>query len=192
MVRRRRIRRDVQSLRCCVNRYASTLRLIQINVHIYQTRDMNFMYDPANRNITNLAFLWPAFVATSANDMAAFIARQFTSLAVGRDGTPQQHQKWATPHRIALDLETVQLRDFSTEAKSFPALLCAPLALHGAAVSDLAPGHSLVAALRNAGLKRGLAFGDRQNALPRHRRPELFLPSLPWLRQHFAFASIRK
>ena len=33
-------------------------------------------------------------------------------------------------------------------------MLCAPFALHGAAVADLAPGHSLVVALRDAGLRR--------------------------------------
>jgi poly(3-hydroxybutyrate) depolymerase len=58
---------------------------------------------------------------------------------------------------VALELKTVQLRDFTTEAteaRSFPTLLCAPFALHGAAVSDLAPSQSLVAALRDAGLRR--------------------------------------
>jgi poly(3-hydroxyalkanoate) synthetase len=35
-----------------------------------------------------------------------------------------------------------------------PTLLCTPLALHGAAVADLAAGHSLVAALRGAGIER--------------------------------------
>ena len=35
-----------------------------------------------------------------------------------------------------------------------PTLLCTPLALHGAAVADLAVGHSLVAALRGAGIER--------------------------------------
>ena len=48
----------------------------------------------------------------------------------------------------------MRLRDFSTEAKGVPTLLCAPFALHGAAISDFAPGHSLVAALRRAGIHR--------------------------------------
>jgi len=48
----------------------------------------------------------------------------------------------------------VRLRDFTTEAKGSPALLCTPLALHSAAIADFAPGHSLVATLRRAGLKR--------------------------------------
>ena len=48
----------------------------------------------------------------------------------------------------------MRLRDFSTAKDGVPTLLCAPFALHGAAVADLAPGHSLVAALRDAGLRR--------------------------------------
>ena len=35
-----------------------------------------------------------------------------------------------------------------------PTLLCTPLALHGATIADLAAGHSLVAALRGAGIGR--------------------------------------
>ena len=46
------------------------------------------------------------------------------------------------------------MRDFSTVQDGVATLLCAPFALHGAAVADLAPGHSLVAALRDAGLRR--------------------------------------
>ena len=46
------------------------------------------------------------------------------------------------------------MRDFSTEANGPSALLCAPFALHGAAIFDFAPGHSLVAALRRAGIHR--------------------------------------
>ena len=112
------------------------------------------MYDPAGHHIPNLALLWPAFAAASASEMAALVARQLTSLAVGGDGPAAQQPKWATSHTVALELETVQLRDFTTEARSFPTLLCAPFALHGAAVSDLATEHSLVAALRDAGLRR--------------------------------------
>src|SRR5271169_3606288 len=112
------------------------------------------MYDPANRSVPNLAFLWPAFVAASASEMNAIVAKQFANFALGHGGPALQPQRWTTPHTVTLELETVLLRNFTTEAKNFPALLCAPFALHGAAVSDLATGHSLVAALSDAGLKR--------------------------------------
>ena len=122
------------------------------------------MYDPAAHHVANPAFLWPAFAAAAVSEMAAFAAKQFTSLAVGQDkDTIQLRQQWATPHKLALELETVQLRDFSAVPSvpgrrdaggCVPALVCAPLALHGAAIADLASGHSLVAALRDAGLMR--------------------------------------
>jgi len=112
------------------------------------------MYEPAGRQFPSLAFLWPAFAAASASDMAALIAKQFANLAVGPAAPPVQEPKWATPHNIALELKTVRLRDFSTENDGSPGLVCAPFALHSAAIADLAPGHSLAAALRDAGLRR--------------------------------------
>ncbi len=112
------------------------------------------MYEPAGRHFPNLALLWPAFAAASASEMAALAARQFANLAVGPPAPAVHEPKWATRHSIALELKTVRLRDFTTDAESSPALLCAPFALHGAAIADFAPGHSLVAALRRAGLRR--------------------------------------
>ena len=106
------------------------------------------MYEPSSRNFPNLLFLWPAFVAAAASEFAALAAKQFANFAVGRDGPAAREPKWATPNTVALELKTVRLRDFSTEANGPSALLCAPFALHGAAISDFAPGHSLVAALR--------------------------------------------
>jgi poly(3-hydroxybutyrate) depolymerase len=121
------------------------------------------MYEPASR--PNLAFLWPAFAAASANEMAALAAKQFADFAIGPDGSEARELKWATPHTIALELKTVRLRDFSTEANGSPALLCAPFALHGAAITDCAPGHSLAAP---AGLKR-LFVTDWRSASPEMR-----------------------
>jgi pimeloyl-ACP methyl ester carboxylesterase len=54
--------------------------------------------------------------------------------------------------QIALELQSVRLRDFTAAQDGVPTLLCTPLALHGAAIADLAAGHSLVAALRGAGI----------------------------------------
>lgn len=112
------------------------------------------MYEPARTPSPNLAFLWPAIAAASASDMAAAFARHFTNLAVGDEVSSVAAPQWTTPNRIALDLMTVQLRDFSTEATGFPTLICAPFALHGAVMCDLTAGHSLVAALRDASLTR--------------------------------------
>jgi poly(3-hydroxybutyrate) depolymerase len=124
------------------------------------------MYEPTERNDPRVAFMWPAFAAASASDFAALLAKNFIGLAMGADDGPAVYEpRWATPNTIALELKTVRLRDFSTANGGVPTLLCAPFALHGAAVADLAPGHSLVAALRDAGLHR-LFVTDWRSAVP--------------------------
>lgn len=126
------------------------------------------MYEPLGRQMPNLALLWPAFAAASASEIAAAMARQFTNLAVGPDEPPVPEPQWATPNRVVAELESVRLRDFSHNALGVPALLCAPLALHGAAMADLAPEHSLVGALRAAGLRR-ILITDWRSARPEMR-----------------------
>jgi poly(3-hydroxyalkanoate) synthetase len=111
--------------------------------------------------------MWPAFAAAWASDFAALMAKRFAGLAMGADDGPTADEpKWATPNKIALELKAVRLRDFSTAENGIPTLLCAPFALHGAAVADLAPGHSLVAALRDAGVQR-LFVADWRSATPK-------------------------
>jgi poly(3-hydroxybutyrate) depolymerase len=113
------------------------------------------MYEPTGRQLPHLAFLWPALAAASASEIAGSIAKQFIGLTVtAEDDTAAREPDWATPNTVALDLKTVRLRDFSTAREGVATLLCAPYALHGAGIVDLAPGHSLVAALREAGLGR--------------------------------------
>jgi poly(3-hydroxyalkanoate) synthetase len=112
------------------------------------------MYQPASHHARNPAFMWPALLAASASELTAHFAKQFTSLAIGEDAERAPQPKWTTPHRLTLELGTVQLRDFSTRTDGRPCLLCTPFALHGSVISDLAPGHSLVAALRDSGLTR--------------------------------------
>ena len=113
------------------------------------------MYEPPGRQLPHLAFLWPALAAASASELAGSIAKQFIGLAGPSDDRAAcREPDWATPNTIALELKTVRLRDFSTAQEGVPTLLCAPYALHGAGIVDLAPGHSLVAALREGGLER--------------------------------------
>lgn len=60
--------------------------------------------------------------------------------------------EWATPNQETLELSALRLRDFSSgESGGDPVLVVAPFAQHDAALADLAPGHSLVAALRANG-----------------------------------------
>ena len=113
------------------------------------------MYQPAERQYSQFAFMWPALAAASTSEFAGLVAKRFVSLAMGDvDGAAAREPTWATPNTIALELNSVRLRDFSTAEDGVPVLLCAPFALHGAVVADLAPDHSLVAALREAGMQR--------------------------------------
>jgi poly(3-hydroxybutyrate) depolymerase len=109
------------------------------------------MYEPVRPHASNAAFIWPALLAASASEMAAHFAKHFTSLAIGLERETPPPPQWTTQHRVALKLKTVWLRDFATSSDGPPCLLCTPFALHGSTLSDLAPGHSLVAALRDAG-----------------------------------------
>jgi poly(3-hydroxyalkanoate) synthetase len=98
---------------------------------------------------------WPLIAAATASDAAAswFGGLARAVIDEGRD-RQQPEPCWTTPHVIALELGMARLRDFSTGGDGVPTLICAPFALHGATVADLAPGHSLVETLRASGLRR--------------------------------------
>jgi poly(3-hydroxybutyrate) depolymerase len=114
------------------------------------------------------AFFWPALTAASAVETASSIAAQFLGFDADGDRTLKEPEG-ATPSELALELHTVRLRDFTVvESGAVPALLCTPLALHGAALADLAAGHSLVATLRGEGIER-LFMADWRSASPAMR-----------------------
>ncbi len=64
------------------------------------------------------------------------------------------HLAWTTSNRVALELATFSLRDFSREEDGTPALICAPYALHRALIADFARNHSVVEALQRGGVDR--------------------------------------
>src|SRR5262249_16908568 len=124
------------------------------------------MLERPSPQFPSVAFLWPALAAEATSEFASALAREFTTLAVGPATQPGGAEpQWTTPHTVALEFASVRLRDFSTAQDGIPALICAPYALHGATVADFAPGHSLVAALRAAGLRR-LFVTDWRSAAP--------------------------
>ena len=55
-------------------------------------------------SVSEFAFFWPAFVAASASDMSALIAKHFANLAVGSAGAQAPEPKWSTSHTVALEL----------------------------------------------------------------------------------------
>lgn len=119
------------------------------------------------RPFTNAAWFWPALFAASAAEASRVAVRMMTLDPDGDDSAPQE-PPGITPSRTVLDLKTVRLRDYGASPGSAPrraALIVAPLALHGAVVADLASGHSLVAALREAGIGR-LFLADWRTAAP--------------------------
>jgi poly(3-hydroxyalkanoate) synthetase len=111
-------------------------------------------------------FLWPALAAATASEMAAAFARELARLAAGPPANAAVREpRWTTRNRVALELPSMRLRAFVADGDGVPTLVCAPLALHDAALTDFAPDHSLVAALQTAGL-RNLFVTDWRSASP--------------------------
>src|SRR5205823_9842705 len=106
----------------------------------------------ADQPFPSIAFLWPALAAASTSGMMSAFAGQLARLggAVPKSDSPTP--KWATANRVALELPSMRLREFCAGGRAVPTLICAPFALHRATIADFAPGHSLVRALRGAGL----------------------------------------
>jgi poly(3-hydroxybutyrate) depolymerase len=111
-------------------------------------------------------FLWPALAAATASEMVSAFAKELAQLAAGdpSNSVPRE-PRWTTPNRVALELPSMQLREFSPDGDGIATLICAPLALHDATLTDFAPDHSLVAALQMAGL-RNLFVTDWRSASP--------------------------
>jgi poly(3-hydroxybutyrate) depolymerase len=113
-----------------------------------------------------MAFLWPALAALSAGGMATAFAEQWMRFAgaVAPAAEPVA-PAWTTENRVLLELPTMRLRDFSARAAGYPCVICAPFALHESTVADFAPGHSLIGALRAAGVSR-LFLTEWRSATP--------------------------
>ncbi len=76
---------------------------------------------------------------------------------------------WTTPNAVALELSTMQLRDFSRSASAgCPVLICAPYALHRAQIADFAGGHSVIESLQRGGIDR-IHLTDWRSASPEMR-----------------------
>ncbi|MCR6732724.1 MAG: alpha/beta fold hydrolase [Afipia sp.] len=119
--------------------------------------------------VSNL-FLWPLLAAASVNQATArFLIDAAAALATNFHSDPVLSElPWATPNSVALELPSMRLRDSSTHTQGQPTLICAPYALHGAAVADFAAGHSVVEALHLGGLSR-VFVTDWRSATPEMR-----------------------
>jgi poly(3-hydroxyalkanoate) synthetase len=112
--------------------------------------------------------MWPLAAAASAGLASASFFQGVAESLTSDNVQPDAPSPWATPNDVVLELPTMRLRDFSTHAQGRPTLVCAPYALHPATIADFAPGHSLVEALRNAGLPR-VFVTDWRSATPEMR-----------------------
>jgi len=114
-------------------------------------------------------FLWPALAAVSASEIASAFAKELGNLAsIHAPNSTSGEGTWTTPNSVALELDSMRLREFSAHQGSTPTLVCAPFALHDATLTDFAPNHSLIAALQLAGLKN-VFVTDWRSASPEMR-----------------------
>src|SRR6202521_1548164 len=122
----------------------------------------------ADQPFPSLAFLWPALAGASTGGMMSAFAGQLAQLGRAVAKTDAPTPKWATANRVALELPCMRLREFCAAEHAVPTLICAPFALHRATIADFAPGHSLVGALRGAGLSH-ICVTDWLSASPEMR-----------------------
>jgi poly(3-hydroxybutyrate) depolymerase len=82
-------------------------------------------------------FLWPALAAATAGEMVSAFAKKLAHLAaVHPSNSMFREPRWTTPNRIALELPSMRLREFSADGDNIATLVCAPLALHDATLTD--------------------------------------------------------
>lgn len=111
-------------------------------------------------------YLWPLACAMAGSQaIAAFLGGMAKAWESDRRFAAAATPEWATPNTVALELPTMQLRDFTAGDGGQGTLICAPYALHAATVADFAPGHSIVETLQHAGLSR-LFVTDWRSAGP--------------------------
>jgi poly(3-hydroxyalkanoate) synthetase len=106
---------------------------------------------PASALQTLLAWPFAAAVQVAQANLQLFE----TLMPRAKQGPRRASQfPWTSANKIALELASMRLRDFSTRSDGPATLICAPYALHGATIADFAPGHSVVEVLRQGGLSR--------------------------------------
>jgi ABC transporter substrate binding protein len=93
-------------------------------------------------------FLWPALAAATASEMFLALTKELAHLPAGHPSNSTfREPRWTTPNQIALELPSMRLRKF-LGGDDIATLICAPLALHDATLTDFAPDHSFAAVWR--------------------------------------------
>ena len=116
----------------------------------------------------SVPWFWPFAAALELEEEGMRLYRQnLEFLAEAGELAVPPEPKWATPHRIALDLDTMRLREFGA-SEGEPVLVDPPYAGHSSSIADYAKGQSLVETLLAAGVGRVLA-ADWKPATPEMR-----------------------
>lgn len=108
----------------------------------------------------SVPWMWPMAAAVEAGEAGLDLFQEnlrFLSEMKRVENPPPP--EWATPNAVALDLDTMRLRDFSSgssRSTQAPVLIDAPYAGHSATIADFAPHQSLVRTLMGCGLERVL------------------------------------
>jgi poly(3-hydroxybutyrate) depolymerase len=105
----------------------------------------------------SVPWFWPFAAAIELEEEGMRLYRQNLDFLAeaGELAVPPEAQ-WATPNRVALDLDSMRLREFRA-AGGVPVLVDAPYAGHSSSIADYAKGQSLVETLLAAGLGHVLA-----------------------------------
>lgn len=116
-------------------------------------------HEPARSNALatlSVPFLWPmAAAAALAGQGIELYARNLKFAAEEQKIHHELVPKLATVNRLALDLRTMVLRDYSTEnATGVPTIVDAPYAGHTAMIADYHKGQSLIETLLANGVDR--------------------------------------
>jgi len=105
---------------------------------------------------------WPVAAMKFAADAMFWWLDQ----GAAREAPPDKPElPWTTPNKIALELATMRLRDFSRTERGQPVLICGPYALHSTLIADFAPDHSIVERLQGCGIDR-IFLTDWRSASP--------------------------
>jgi polyhydroxyalkanoate depolymerase len=100
----------------------------------------------------SLPFLWPLAAAVGGGQAALEMASHGIGFVAEEIRLTGLRPELATPNRIALDLRTMVLRDYSADgATGVPVIVVAPFAGHTSAIADYAQGQSLVQTLLASG-----------------------------------------
>jgi poly(3-hydroxybutyrate) depolymerase len=115
--------------------------------------DRNAAHQPKAEH--SVPWFWPLAAAIELGTAAGLELLGENLKFIGEAGeiSAPPRSRWTTGNVVALDLDTMRLRDFSKDgASGLPALIDPPYAGHSSTIADYAKGQSLVETLLGAGL----------------------------------------